>query len=289
MTGIVEHKSLRYNWELVRHSYLVDVGNEIGIQQVEISPPDTYHLLDPPYPVTRFFEIEIDQIQKNGRTVFSFRNICPVQIDQRPELPLLSHRIGKESWNITKRLHAQEGETETRWLYTSDFFLLSVSSGDRHDLGTLLSLILGRLNMIALSVLSGKRIRSEVENQLEYRNSIGTLFSNGVDGAFRDVPVYKQHGEVTSSGPDANASAQNTQAGKSCSICGAAISSTAKFCGNCGTAVNTTLLSAIAPESSGIPAVNDGETTVPFDSKTPAKLVVDLKSEELGDLSWLYE
>jgi len=26
---------------------------------------------------------------------------------------------------------------------------------------------------------------------------------------------------------------------------------------------------------------------VPFDSKTPAKLVVDLKSEELGDLSWL--
>jgi hypothetical protein len=306
MTGIVEQKSLRYSWELVRHSYLVDIGNEIGIQQLEISPPDKHHLLDPPYPVTRFFEIEIDQIQKNGRTVFSFRNICPVQIDQKPELHLLNRRIGKGSRNITKRLHAQEGETETRWLYTSDFFLISVSSGDRHDLSTLLSLILGRLNVIALSILSGKRIRSEYENQMEYRNSIGTLFSNGVDGAFRDVPVYQQHGDITSRGPDEISSALSNPehsialvppAGKFCGSCGAAISGTAKFCGSCGTAVNAasqaenamaqSALVEIAHASSGIPAGADSEK-VPSGSRQEAKLVIDVKTvEELQDLSWL--
>ena len=308
MTVIVEHKSLRYTWELVRHSYLVDIGNEIGIQQVEISPPDKHHLLDPPYPVTRFFEIEIDQIQKNGKTVFSFRNICPVQIDEKPELHLLNRQIGKGGSNITKRLHAQEGETETRWLYTNDFFLISLSSGDRHDLSTLLSLLLGRLNMIALSILSGKRIRSEFENQLEYRNSISTLFAKGVDGAFRDVPVYQQHGEVTGSVPDGNASALRSPAdrvpsappaGKSCGSCGGAISGTTKFCGSCGTAVNTApqaenALTQSAPAenahaSSGIPAGADSEKA-PSGSRPEAKLVIDVKTvEELQDLSWLSE
>ena len=38
MTHIVEHKSFRYTWELVRHTYIVDSESEIEIRQVEISP-----------------------------------------------------------------------------------------------------------------------------------------------------------------------------------------------------------------------------------------------------------
>ncbi len=199
MTHIVEHRSLRYTWELVRHNYIVDLESEIEIHQVEISPSKGNRLIGPPYTRARFFEIEIDQIQKNGTTVFSFRNICPVQVSQKPDLQVLNCRVRIGRPDVTKRIHVQEGEEEIRWLYTDDFFLISLSSGDRHDLGTLLSLIIGKLNMIALSIPTGRRIRSEFENQQKYRSDMNTMFSDGVDGAFRDVAVYRQHGEMTGS------------------------------------------------------------------------------------------
>ena len=145
MTHIVEYKSFRYTWELVRHTYIVDLESEIEIQQVVISPSQKNHLLDPPYPLTSFIEIEIDQIQKNGKTVFSLRNICPVQIKLKPAWNFMNFWIKSGSSRVTKRFQSEEGETEIRWLYTDDFFLISLSSGDRHDLSMLLSLIIGHL------------------------------------------------------------------------------------------------------------------------------------------------
>jgi len=210
MTHIVEHKSFRYTWELVRHTYLVDSESDIEIRQVEISPSHENRLLDPPYPLTPFFEIEIDQIQKNGKTVFSLRNICPVQIDRKPDSNFLNSLVKIGSPRLIRRFQSQDGETETRWLYTDDFFLISLSSGDRHDLSMLLSLILGKLNMIVVSIQSGRRILSELENQQTYRAAMSSMFSDGVDGAFRDVPVYQQHGDITGSGPDERAAIMST-------------------------------------------------------------------------------
>ena len=205
MTHIVEHQSFRYTWELVRHTYIVDSESEIEIRQVEISPSHENRLLDPPYPRTSFFEVEIDQIQKKGKTVFSLRNICPVQIKENPGLSFLNSFIKPGSSRVTKRFQLQEGVAETRWLYTDDFFLISLSSGDRHDLEMLISLVIGKLNMIALSIQSGKRIHSEFENQEKFRTVMSTMFSEGVDGAFRDVPVYQQHGDMTDSDIDVSA------------------------------------------------------------------------------------
>jgi hypothetical protein len=205
MTHIVEHKSFRYTWELVRHTYIVDLESEIDIQQVEISPSRESRLLNPPYPRTSFFEIEIDQIQRNGKTVSSFRNICPVEISRKADWNFMKSLLRSGSSRVTRRFQSQEGETETRWLYTDDLFLISLSSGDRHDLSMLLSLIIQKLNMIALSVQSGRRIRSEFENQQKYRAAMSDMFSEGVDGAFRDVPVYQQHGDMTGSDIDVSA------------------------------------------------------------------------------------
>jgi hypothetical protein len=211
MTHIVDHKSFRYTWELVRHTYIVDLESEIDIQQVEILPSFESRLLDPPYQRTSFFEIEIDQIQKNGKTVSSFRNICPVEISQKRDWNPLKSLIKSGSSRVTRRFQSQEGETETRWLYTDDLFLISLSSGDRHDLSMLLSLIIGKLNMIALSIQSGRRIRSEFENQQKYRAAMSDMFSEGVDGAFRDVPVYQQHGDMTESDIDVSAALRSVE------------------------------------------------------------------------------
>ena len=207
----MEHRSLRYTWELVRHTYLVDLEKEMEIRLVEVSPSHENRLLDPPYPFTAFFEIEIDQIQKNGSTVFSLRNICPVQINQKTGLNFLNSLIKGGSSRVTKRFQHLDGETETRWIYTDDFFLISLSSGDRHDLEMLSSLIIGKLNMIALSIQSGKRIQSEFENQEKFRTVMSAMFSEGVDGAFRDVPVYRQHGDMTESDIDVSATLMSAE------------------------------------------------------------------------------
>jgi len=211
MTHVVEHKIFRYSWELVRHTYLIDLGNEIDIQQVEISPSHEGCFLPRPYPRTSFFEAEIDQIQKGGKTVFSFRNICPVEICLKADWNPFNLMRKSGNMRITRRFQSQEGDTEIRWLYTDDFFLISLSSGDRHDLDMLISLIIGKLNMIALSVQSGKRIRSEFEHQQQYRADMSTMFSKGVDGAFRDVPVYQQHGEMTGSDIDVSAALMSAE------------------------------------------------------------------------------
>jgi hypothetical protein len=308
MTHILEHTSIRYTWELVRHTYLVDIESEIEIRQVEISPSRQNRLLDPPYPFTPFFEIEIDQIQKNGNHVFSLRNISPVRINQKPGWNFIHSLTRTGSSRVIQRFQSQDGETETRWLYTDDFFLISLSSGDRHDLSMLLSLILGKLNMIALSVQSGRRIRSEFENQQNYRAAMSTMFSEGVDGAFRDVPVYQQHGEGTGSGPEEYASAQRAPAdripsapaaGEVCGNCGAALSITTKFCGSCGTAV-TSAPSAENASAPRAPAENDqgspgtpagaGSEKKPSGSRPESQLVIDVKTvEDLQDTSWLYD
>jgi hypothetical protein len=211
MTHVVEHKSFRYTWELVRHTYIVDLESEIDIQQVAISPSSETRLLDPPYPRTSFFEIEIDQIHKNGKTVSSFRNICPVEISRKSGWNPMNSLLRSGSPRVTRRFQSQEGETEARWLYTDDLFLISLSSGDRHDLSMLLSLIIGKLNMIALSIQSGRRIRSEFENQQKYRASMRDMFSEGVDGAFRDVPVYQQHGDMTGTDIDVSAALMSVE------------------------------------------------------------------------------
>ena len=134
-----------------------------------------------------------------------------MEINQKPGWNFLNSLLRAGSPRVTKRFQSQEGETETRWLYTDDFFLISLSSGDRHDLSMLLSLIIGKLNMIALSIQSGRRIRSEFENQQKYRAAMSTMFSEGVDGAFRDVPVYQQHGDMTGSDIDVSAALMSAE------------------------------------------------------------------------------
>ena len=211
MTHVVEHKSFRYSWELVRHTYILDLESDIEIQQVVISPQEKDHLQPPPYSLTRFFEVEIDQIQKNGKTVSSFRNICPVEIRKKQDWNFIKPLMNSGSSCVTRRFQSQDGDIETRWLYTDDFFLIALSSGDRHDLSMLLSLIIQKLNMIALSIQSGRRIHSEFENQQQYRAAMSTMFSEGVDGAFRDVPVYKQHGDMTGSDIDVSAALMSAE------------------------------------------------------------------------------
>ena len=196
MTGVVYHQSKRTGWHRVRHTYLVDVGTKIDVPLMDVSKLYENCILDPPYPKIRFFEIEIDE-QREGKTKTAiFQNIFPVYADKKPDWHFLRFRIRRGSWVIMERIHFPTDTGEAQWLYTDDFNILFLSSGGRHDIEMLTSLITAKLSAIAQSIYEGKRIPSEFENQLACREAIGTMFSEGVDGAFREAVIYQDYGLI---------------------------------------------------------------------------------------------
>ena len=196
MTGIVYHKIRRLAWRHKRHTYLFDVGNAIDIPLMEVSRLYENCLLDPPYAKIRYFEIEIDEKGDSKTKTALFQNIFPVKVKRKPDWHFLIFRIKRGSWTITERIHFPTDTGEAQWLYTDDFNILFLSSGGRNDLDTLISLITGKLNAIAQSLNAGNSIQSEFENQLLYRNAFDTLFSEGVDRAFRDAVVFQDYGLI---------------------------------------------------------------------------------------------
>lgn len=219
MTGIVYHKTERINWLHKRHSYLVDIGSSIEIPLMETSLVYEDRVLDPPFPETRFFEIEVDEVKKWGSKTFVFQNIIPVKAKRKPDWHLLKFRIRRGSWTITERIQKKTPSGETQWIYTDDFNILFLSSGGRHDSDMLLNLITARIDAIAQSIRSGARIPSEFENQQSCRSAFDTMFTDGVEGAFRDAVIYQQHasaisGELGANGPKAATSAISSNHGR---------------------------------------------------------------------------
>jgi hypothetical protein len=193
MTDILFHKILRTGRHHIRHTYLVDVGTMIDIPLMEVSDLFESCILDPPYPKTRFFEIVIDEPQDTETKSALFQTIYPVLAERKPDWRLLIFRIKQGSLNITERIHFRTDTGEAQWLYSNDFNLLYLSSGGRLDLDMLLHQITGRLSAIAESFSTGRFIPSEFENQLSYRTAIDSIFSKGVEGAFRDAVIYQDY------------------------------------------------------------------------------------------------
>jgi hypothetical protein len=193
VAGIVYHKSHRISWNQSRHSYLVDLGSGIEIQQIEVSDLYENTLLDPPYPETRFFEIEIDEKRQNGQKIFVFQNISPVRAKRKPDWHILKFRIRHGSWTILERFRSRNGNGEIQWIYTNDFALLFVSSGGRHDLDMLLTLMTDKLDAIAGSIAAGSRIPSQFESQQACRHAFDEIFTDGIDGAFQETILYQDH------------------------------------------------------------------------------------------------
>jgi hypothetical protein len=198
MTDVLSHEIRRTDWHHKRHTYLVDTGTAIDIPLMEVSKVHEGCILDPPYPKTRYFEIEIDEKRDGTTKTAIFHTIFPVLVKRKPDWRFLIFRIKRGSWTITKRIHFPTDNGEAQWLYTDDFNILFLSSGGRHDLDMLIHLITDKLNTITRSFCAGTSIPSEFENQLLYRTTFNTIFSKGVDGAFRDSAVYRDYGLIES-------------------------------------------------------------------------------------------
>jgi hypothetical protein len=194
-------------WNHSRHSYLVDLGTAIEIQQLEVSDLYENTLIDPPFASTRYCEIVIDEERKDGCKNYAFQTICPVHAKRKPDWHILKFRIKRGSWIVTEHLQSQTAQGEIQWIYANDFALLFVSSGGRHDLEMLVSLMTRKLDAIVRSIAAGSRVPSQFESQQEYRAAFDDIFTKGVDGAFHDTVLYHDHAQGFPSGVPAGQNA----------------------------------------------------------------------------------
>jgi hypothetical protein len=196
VTGIVFHKIRRTAWHHLRHTYLIDIGTAIEVPLLDVSNLFENCILGPPFPKTRYFEIEIDELREGKKKTALFQNIFPVRVKRKPDWRILKFRVKPGSWIVTERIQFPTDTGEAQWLYTDDFNILFLSSAGSHDLATLTDLITGMLHAIVQSFQEGRRITSEFENQLTCRNVFGTMFGDGIEGAFRDAAIYQNDGPI---------------------------------------------------------------------------------------------
>jgi hypothetical protein len=163
---------------------------------VQVLPKGEVRILAPPHPATRYFEVEIDESRTRGRKAFVFQAIFPVHAQRRPDLHILKFRIRKGGWMVMERIPAMAMPDDPQWIYADDFNILFLSSGGGNDLDMLMSQITARLDAIAGAAWSGTPLPSQFESQRACRDVFNTMFSGGVDGAFRDTVLYRKHAVV---------------------------------------------------------------------------------------------
>jgi hypothetical protein len=190
VTGIISHTRRRIAWGQSRYTYLLETG-KIPIRLVPVSSGGNAGIPVSPGPETRYFEVEIDEVRKQGRKTAVFQNISPVSAHKNPDWRILKFRIRRGRWK-TERIPSRHEAAGLQWIYTDDFNILFLSSGGRHDHATLINLIAAKLDAITQSVLAGKPCLSEYESQRACRDAFGTIFSDGVGGAFRETLLYRQ-------------------------------------------------------------------------------------------------
>ena len=57
----------------------------------------------------------------------------------------------------------------------------------------LLNLLIDKLDAIVQSIAAGSRLQSQFESQEECRHSFGEIFTKGIDHAFQDTVLYRNH------------------------------------------------------------------------------------------------
>jgi hypothetical protein len=180
VTDTLYHTSRKIRGEGTSHSFLVDIGEEIEIHGVCEGEPLRGGLVfaDPFYQKTRYFEIVIDVPEGDPGDSVENITVYPVRARKKRDLRILGFPVLKGRWVITERPESMRyGIPAVQWIYTDDFCLLHLTSGS-NSVDAMADLVITKIDEIASSIRYGNRVRSHIENEASYRESVKTLLSN---------------------------------------------------------------------------------------------------------------
>jgi hypothetical protein len=157
-TVVVYHENWKSGPNHTGHSYLMDAGEEIDIQQVadnKLNKGDSY-IVNPPYPETRYFEVIIREYNDNALSQVDDLQIFPVFVTKNPIKSPGSHALPPGALQITKRIYQKTSTTEIEWIYSHDFHIFAILHAE-DTLSQMVDLILGKLDEIVTSLNGGVR------------------------------------------------------------------------------------------------------------------------------------
>jgi hypothetical protein len=171
MTRVIWHDSTRADRDHIDHSYLIDVGGAIDIQQVDenkwkVSEPS---LMPPPYPKTWYFELVIREFNEGDVSLIDDLQIYPVQVTRKPDLTFMGFRIRRGAITITNRIYYKTDISEIQWIYSHDFHLFPILYSE-DTVARMVDRVVLKLDEIAASIKKGSRISSHLENTQKLRD-----------------------------------------------------------------------------------------------------------------------
>jgi hypothetical protein len=193
VTDIIHHETQRVDRKHTLHSYLVDLGEEIDIQQImeyqwKIK---SSLLLKPPHPKTRYFEVGIREVREDGTSRIDDLEIYPVTVKKKPDLRIWGFRIRQGDWVITGKIYTKGETTEIQWIYTDDFHLFAITHV-QEDLDRMIEQVISKIDEIAQSIRSGYRIFSQAENQQLQRDAFRSMLEHHGGIAVNKTAILKQ-------------------------------------------------------------------------------------------------
>jgi hypothetical protein len=179
MTEVIYHEYQKTGKNHIDHSFLIDVGEEIEIQQVMEYKWKVFDsvILKPPYPKTRYFEIYIKEFKESDTSLIDDLHVYPVLAGRSPDFKILGVTLKHGNWNITERIYKKANTTEIQWIYTDDFHLFAITHS-QDNLEQIVDQIVAKVDEIAISIKSGYRIYSHMENQAMRREAYDAVIES---------------------------------------------------------------------------------------------------------------
>jgi hypothetical protein len=166
MTEVVYHEYQKAGKNYIDHSYLVDVGDEIEIQQVMEYKWKVFDsvILKPPHPRTRYFELVIKEYREGETSLIDDLQVFPVMATKTPDVKILGLTLRRGDWHIAERIYKKANTTEIQWIYTDDFHLFAITHA-QDQLDVMVDAIVLKIDEISTSIKTGYRVYSHMENQ----------------------------------------------------------------------------------------------------------------------------
>ena len=179
MTDVIYHEYQRSDRNHIEHSYLIDVGDEIEIQQVMEYKWKVFDsvVLKPPHPKTRYFELYISEYRDSGGSSIDDLHVYPVIASHSAGLKILGLTLRKGTWHIRERIYKKSNTTEIQWIYTDDFHLFAITHS-QDSLESIVEQIVTKIDEIAASIKTGYRIYSHMENQRMRREAYDAVIES---------------------------------------------------------------------------------------------------------------
>ncbi len=169
-TVVVYHETRRSGRNRISHSWLLNVGREIQIQEIVGYKGKTSGrvILPPPHPKTRYIELAVVEYNDGRTSLAEDLQVYPVHVTRNLTSTIPGLRANQGILDVSDRIYKKTDVTETQWIYTNDFHLLAVTYPD-DTLDQLVDRVIARIDQIVISLQCGIPVTPVAEEQKVHR------------------------------------------------------------------------------------------------------------------------